>query len=72
MIIDIPENYLLWIATHGNMGTGDLPKFLQNWAVKKVNENYKPSDDESDEINISAFRKKVLIRLLIDGIRGRK
>jgi len=40
--------------------------------VKKVNENYKPSDDESDEINISAFRKKVLIRLLIDGIRGRK
>ena len=40
--------------------------------VKKVNENYNPSEDVADELDISAFRKKVLIRLLIDGIRGRK
>lgn len=40
--------------------------------VKKVNEDYKPSEEEADELNISAFRKKVLLKLLIDGIRGRK
>jgi hypothetical protein len=40
--------------------------------VKKVNENYNPSEDVADELDISAFRKKVLLRLLIDGIRGRK
>ncbi|TFG27674.1 MAG: hypothetical protein EU532_06965 [Promethearchaeota archaeon] len=40
--------------------------------VKIINENYDPSKEVSDELDISAFRKKVLIRLLIDGIRGRK
>ncbi|MFX1298024.1 MAG: hypothetical protein ACFFD2_24635, partial [Promethearchaeota archaeon] len=40
--------------------------------VKKVNKNYNPSDEEADSINIAAFPKKILLRLLIDGIRGRK
>jgi hypothetical protein len=40
--------------------------------VKNINENYNPSEELSDELDISSFRKKVLLRLLIDGIRGRK
>ncbi|MFX0070081.1 MAG: hypothetical protein ACFFAO_03235 [Candidatus Hermodarchaeota archaeon] len=40
--------------------------------VKNVNENYNPSDEKTDSMNFAAFPKKILLRLLIDGIRGRK
>lgn len=41
--------------------------------VRKVNEQYDPSKEETFlELDISSFRKIILLRLLIDGIKGRK
>jgi uncharacterized protein (DUF3820 family) len=37
--VDIPENYLLIIAAHGNMGSGELPDFMKMWAQKICREN---------------------------------
>ena len=33
--VDIPEWYLLVIATRGDMGDDDLPGFMQTWAEKE-------------------------------------
>lgn len=30
--ISIPESFLLTIAVHGNLGDGELPRFMQVWA----------------------------------------
>jgi uncharacterized protein (DUF3820 family) len=34
VIVDIPENYLLIIAAHGNMGDGELPGLMKVWAQR--------------------------------------
>lgn len=31
----MPEYYLLTLAVHGNMGDGELPDLIKNWAKKQ-------------------------------------
>lgn len=33
--VEIPEWALLTIATHGNMGSGEVPRMMQVWAEKE-------------------------------------
>ena len=33
--VEIPEFYLLVMATHGNLGSGTVPKLMQTWATKE-------------------------------------
>jgi len=33
--VEIPEVYLLTIAVHGNMGSGELPDLMKAWALKE-------------------------------------
>lgn len=35
-IVTIPEVYLLILAVNGNMGSGDVPDFMRQWAKKEV------------------------------------
>lgn len=37
--IEVPVWYLIQVAVYGNMGTGELPKIMQNWAQKQLNEH---------------------------------
>lgn len=37
--VEISKNYLLTIATHGNMGSGELPDLMQHWAIKVLIDN---------------------------------
>lgn len=30
--VEMPESFLMTIATHGNLGDGDLPRLMQIWA----------------------------------------
>jgi len=36
--IEIPVYYLLCVAVHGNMGTGELPELFKVWARTILNE----------------------------------
>ena len=36
--IEIPEYYLLIIATHGKLGSGKTPSIMQTWAMRKCHE----------------------------------
>lgn len=33
--VEIPEIYLLILAVYGNMGDGQIPKFMQDWATRE-------------------------------------
>lgn len=51
LTIEVPVYYLLQIATHGKMGTGDLPDIMRTWATKKLlesgyNEELRKAQDE--------------------------
>ena len=37
--VEIPEEFLLQIATHGNMGTGELADLIRIWAQKECDRN---------------------------------
>lgn len=37
--VQIPKHYLVNLATHGNMGTGELPKLMQIWASRQCREH---------------------------------
>ena len=34
VMVEIPVHYLVQIATHGNMGTGELSMFMKSWAER--------------------------------------
>jgi len=36
--VEIPVTYLLIIACYGNMGDGELPDLMRNWAERKCKE----------------------------------
>ena len=33
VVVEMPVGYLVQIATHGDMGTGELSMFMKSWAV---------------------------------------
>ena len=37
--VEIPKIWLLTLAGHGNMGSGDIPKLMQTWAETVCREN---------------------------------
>lgn len=37
--VEMPVSYLVQVATHGNMGTGELSSFMQAWAKRMCREN---------------------------------
>jgi hypothetical protein len=37
--IEVPVWYLIQLAVYGDMGTGKIPKTMQNWAQNQLNEH---------------------------------
>ena len=65
VIVDIPENYLLIIASHGNMGSGDLPTFMKMWAQKLCVEN-----GLSEKLREAQIENTIQLRTRISNVLG--